>query len=243
LVFLLKFTGKRFRIVRNDKGDSMNKQLIFGIIICLILVGAIVGYLTWQNQKQEANFIEEVDRKLSDEDRKIYEDRLIEAKKFIAEAQDNQAKSDALIYKAVQLSGLGKLAFARDVFLQAADVNPENFNIYIHLHLVYFEMEDFKSAESSIRESLRLNANNPDAWKKYILLEIEKFDRPESEIRELYGQAEGAVREKTDIYTDYARYLETIGDKAGAIQQWQKAAESYPENKDLYEGEIERLSS
>ena len=116
----------------------MNKQLIFGIIICLILVGAIVGYLTWQNQKQEANFIEEVDRKLSDEDRKIYEDRLIEAKKFIAEAQDNQAKSDALIYKAVQLSGLGKLAFARDVFLQAADVNPENFNIYIHLHLVYF---------------------------------------------------------------------------------------------------------
>src|SRR3989344_987722 len=220
-----------------------NKQLIFGVIIAILLLGGFIGYNRWSESRKQASFIQEVDRKLSDEDRKIYETRLVEAEKYIAEAQGPQAKSDALIYKAVQLSGLGKLAFARDVFLQAADVNPENFNIYIHLHLVYFEMEDFKSAESSIRESLRLNANNPDAWKKYILLEIEKFDRPESEIRELYGQAEGAVREKTDIYTDYARYLETIGDKAGAIQQWQKAAESYPENKDLYEGEIERLSS
>src|SRR3989344_4050754 len=138
-----------------------NKQLIFGVIIAILILVGFIGYNRWSESRKQASFIQEVDRKLSDEDRKIYEDRLIEAEKFIAEAQDNQTKSDALIYKAVQLSGLGKLASARDVFIEAANVNPENYNIYVHLHQVYFEMEDYKKAEKSIQKSLELQPNNP----------------------------------------------------------------------------------
>src|SRR3989344_2084413 len=115
----------------------MNKQVILGITICVILVVGLSGFVVWQNNQKQASFIQEVDRKLSDEDRKIYEDRLIDAEKYISEAQDNQAKHDAIIYKAVQLSGLGKLAFARDVFLQAAELVPENFNVQVHLYQVY----------------------------------------------------------------------------------------------------------
>src|SRR3989338_1336909 len=220
-----------------------NKQIILGIIICLILAGGIAGYSIWQNQTEQPSFTEEVDRKLTAEDRKIYEDRLREAEKFIAEAKDNQEKSDALIYKAVQLSGLGQLAFARDVFLEAAKVNPENFNIYVHLYQAYFEMEDYKQAETSIQKSLELQPNNPDAWIRYILLEVEKLNKPESEIRGLEAQAEVAVKVKTDIYTSFAGYLEKIGDIEGAIKQWEKAIEGFPDNKDIYEAEVNRLES
>ena len=219
----------------------MNKQLIFGIIIAILVTGAFIGYNQWSKSKKQTSFLQEVDRKLSDEDRKIYEDRLVEAEKFIAEAQNNQDKSDGLIYKAVQLSGLGKLALAKDVFLQAADIKPENFNIYVHLYQVYFEMGNYKQAEASIQKSLELQPNNPDAWKKYILLEVEKFNKPESEIIGLYAQALAAVQDKTDIFTDFAGYLEKIGDIEGAIKQWQKAMESYPVNAEVYQGEINRL--
>ena len=200
-----------------------------------------MGFDVWQEQQKQVSFIEEVDRKLTAEDRKIYEDRLVEAEKFIAEAKDNQEKSDSLIYKAVQLLGLGKLAQARDVFLEAAEVNPENFNIYVHLYQAYFEMEDYKQAESSIQKSLELQPNNPDAWIRYILLEVEKLKKSERVIRDLYAQAEQAVKVKTDIYTSFAGYLEKIGDIEGAIKQWEKAMESFPENKELYEAEIQRL--
>ena len=218
-----------------------NKQLIFGVIIAILLLGGFIGYNRWSESRKQASFIQEVDRKLSDEDRKIYEDRLVEAEKFIAEAQDNQAKSDALVYKAVQLSGLGKLALARDVFLEAAKVNPENFNIYVHLYQVYFEMGDYKQAESGIQKSLELKSDNPDAWTRYILLEVEKFNRPEREIRDLYAQAGEAVLEKSDIYTSYARYLEKIGDLQGAKEYWQKAIESNPTGRNIYEAEIKRI--
>lgn len=218
----------------------MKRNLIIGIIISLLILG---GVAFWATTRPGPNIVQEVDRKLTAEDRKIYEDRLVEAEKFIAEAKDNQAKSDALIYKAVQLSGLGRIAQARDVFLEAASVNPENYNIYVHLYQVYFEMGDYKQAESSIKKSLELQPNNPEGWRKYILLEVEKFNRRERKIRDLYSQAEQAVRAKIDIYTDYARYLEKIGDIEGAIKQWEKAKESFPDKKDLYEKEIKRLEN
>ena len=221
---------------------SMKKQQILAIIACLLIVGGFVGYNQWNKYKKQTSFIQEIDRNLSPEDRKVYEDRLVEAEKYIAEAADNQAKSDALIYKAVQLSGLGQLALARDVFIEAANANPDNYNIYVHLYQVYFEMGDYKQAESSIKKSLELQPNNPDGWRKYILLEVEKLRRPEREIRGLYAQAQQAVKEKTDIYTDYARYLENIGDIGGAIEQWQKAQAAHPENYNLYEREIQRLN-
>ena len=146
-----------------------------------------------------------------------------------------------MIYKAVQLSGLGKLALAKDVFLQAADIKPENFNIYVHLYQVYFEMGNYKQAEASIQKSLELLPNNPDAWTRYILLEVEKLNKPDSEIRGLYAEAEQAVREKTDIYTDWARYLEKIGDLQGAKEYWQRAVESNPTGRNIYEAEIKRI--
>lgn len=223
------------------KSIGGNKQLIFGILIAIILLGAVIGFTVWQEQQKQTSFIEEVDRKLSDEDRKVYEDRLVEAERFIAEAKDNQEKSDALVYKAVQLSGLGKLAEARDVFIQAAEVNPENFNIYVHLYQVYFEMGNYQQAEASIQKSLELLPNNPDAWRRYLLLAVEKLDWSESEIRDLYALAEAAVKEKTDIFTSFAGYLESIGDISGAIEQWQKAQEAHPESYEIYEAEIQRL--
>ena len=217
------------------------KQQILAIIACLLIVGGFVGYNQWNKYKKQTSFIQEIDRNLSPEDRKVYEDRLVEAEKYIAEAQDNQAQSDALIYQAVQLSGLGQLALARDVFLEAVDINPENYNIYVHLYQVYFEMGDYKQAESGIQKSLELKSDNPDAWTRYILLEVEKFNRPEREIRDLYAQAGEAVLEKSDIYTSYARYLEKIGDLQGAKEYWQKAIESNPTGRNIYEAEIKRI--
>ena len=220
---------------------SMKKQQILAIIACLLIVGGFVGYNQWNKYKKQTSFIQEIDRNLSPEDRKVYEDRLVEAEKYIAEAQDNQAKSDALIYKAVQLSGLGQLALARDVFLEAVDINPENYNIYVHLYQVYFEMGDYKHAVSSIKKSLELKPNNPDAWKKYILLEKEKSKLSNGEINDLYFQALQKTLGHVDIHTSYAVFLEEIGNLEWAKDHWQKAIAAYPTNRVIYEAEIARL--
>ena len=102
-------------------------------------------------------------------------------------------------------------------------------------------MGDYKQAEASIQKSLELQPNNPDAWRRYLLLAEKKLDWSESGIRDLYVVAETAVRDKTDIYTSFAGYLEKIGDIEGAIEQWERAREVYPENKEVYEAEIARL--
>ena len=223
----------------------MNKQIISGIIIVIIIAGVFIGFSVWQNQQiqaqKQANLIQEIDRNLTEEDIQIYQDRLIEAEKYIVEATNDQDKHDALIYKAVILQGLGKLAQARDVFLEAAELVPENYNVFVHLYQVYLEMNDYEQAEKSIQKSLELQPNNPDAWKKYIILERERFDRQQSEIRKLYLEAEEKTKPNTDILTDYATYLESIGDTDTAIEYWRKAQKAQPEDYEIYNAEIKRL--
>lgn len=216
------------------------RNLVIGVSVLILAAGGFWIYKDTR-QKPQDNFINQIDRKLTAEDRKIFEDRLVLADQYIADAKDDQAKFDALFYKGAQLQALGKLAEARDVFLIAANVEPENYNIYVSLYLVFLDMTDYKSAETNIKKSIEKKSVNADAWKRYILLEVEKFQMPDVEIRKLYAQALQQAQPNIDVITDYAVYLEKVGDLEGAKEYWQKAIEAYPVNKVLYQQEIERL--
>jgi tetratricopeptide (TPR) repeat protein len=58
---------------------------------------------------------------------------------------------------------------------------------------------------------------------------------------DLYTQALKSTGDNIDIVTVYAQFLWKIWKKEEAIKYWNKAIESYPEGKELYQAQIEQL--
>lgn len=219
----------------------MKKQVIIGIVLTLLIAGGFVGYNKWAAYQKEQRLVKEVDRKLTEAERKIYEDRLVEVEKRLQNPKDDGEKTELLWFKAVQLQGLGKLAEARQVLLTAIEFNPKEYDLFVSLHLVYLEMTDFEEARTAIIKATVLSPQDPDGWRRYILLEQEKFDSSPEHIKSMFAEALTKTNDHVDMVKLYAGYLEKIGDYSAAISYWEQAIQKFPSSREIYQKEIERL--
>lgn len=225
----------------------MNKQVKIGVSISLFLiflVGAIAGLNYYLTHK---DIVKEKDPGLTQEERKIYEDRLSEARTKLNDpgVTDDQ-KFNLYMQEGFQLYGLGKYVEATDAFTKASEIHKQDANPYIALYQVQFDMNDNKGAKASIKKSLELKNDSADIWKKYIGLEIDRFEISNEKADGLFQQAIEATKNNSsqiDIITTYAQFLETVGNIQGAIDNWQKAIQLNNSNSAVYEQEIQRLKS
>src|SRR3989344_2008080 len=86
---------------RDRQGTAFGgkKQIILGTSAVIILAGALIGYSLWQNQQTRTDLVLEIDRNLTAEEKRIYEDRLVDADKRLNEAASDQDRFDLLVYK------------------------------------------------------------------------------------------------------------------------------------------------
>lgn len=193
------------------------------------------------------SFVTEKDPKLTAEERKIVEDRLADVQKKLAEMKD-AADADIEKYSLTmqlgfQKNALGKLGEARDAFLAAAKLQPENYTAIAALFHIYLDMGDNDSALAGIKKAIELKPENAELWRQYIQIEKEKFSASDEKIEEIFSDAIKKTNSSVDIITVYAQFLESKGDLMGAIEQWKKAIAGFPANKDLYQEEINRMES
>lgn len=227
----------------------MRTKIVIAVILTLAVAAAVVVFINFQGSpsREPAKTVEpallpNVDRKLSEEDKKIYADRLLDVEKRLLESKDEQTKFDLLMFKGFQLQGLGKLGEAATVFLEAAGTKPGNYDVYISLHLVYLEAGEYKTARQYILKSISLKADNTNSWNRYILLEKERFNSSYDHIDPIYQEALEKTGNNIDMLVTYARFLDESGKTERSIEYWKKAAEANPASKNLYQEEIDRLS-
>lgn len=222
------------------------KKIILAAVVIILAIAGIFYYNKIKNRNENAkpNFITEKDPNLTAEERKTAEDRLAAVEEKIKNPPEGTAVIEkygwnlqAGLYKL----NLGKFLEAKNYFLTASGLQPDDYTSYMGLYEAYLRMTDYDSARENIKKALALNSGNLNIWQKYIQLEKEKFDPATGQMEQIFSQALKSTRDNIDIITAYAQYLEEKGELKGAMVQWKKAAIINAANKDVYQAEISRL--
>lgn len=227
----------------------MNKKIILVLIIIILVIYGAVFLNKKDDKPNDASvnltFITVKDSNLTEEEKRIIEDKVADIQKKIAEIEDGNDKEryNLIMQLGFQKNVLGKLAEARDAFLKAAKIQPEDYTAPIALFHIYADMGDNQSARESIEKAIQLQPEKADSWRQYIQFEKERFGATNEKLEEIFLEAMAKTNSSVDIITVYAQFLEEKGDLRGAIEQWKKAIAAFSQNKDLYQQEISRLES
>jgi tetratricopeptide (TPR) repeat protein len=137
---------------------------------------------------------------------------------------------------------LGLYEEALAVLDKVKDENQDQPALWQRYALIYRDMGDPDKARDNAKRALDLDKTVPQYWLTYIETEILAREAP-GIIKGLYQEALQNTANNIGIITAYAVFLEINGDKQGAIEQWQKAIEVFPQGKADYEAQIARLQT
>lgn len=224
----------------------MKKEIKSGLVAVILVVLAMAGWVGFDYYREQKAIITEVDRKLSVEERQIYENRLAEADRRLGENPDKQTTHDLYMQKGFDLQGLGHLAESLIYFEMARDLIPTAANPYKAMYNAQLEMNNNRGALKSIQKAVELNPREADIWKKYILIKEERFGASTQELTSLFRQGLEETRSGMsypDMVTAFAVFLEKIGDYAEAIKYWEIAIEVNPQGREVYQQEIDRIKT
>jgi len=216
----------------------MNKNLLK---IGLSIFAIILGFFLLVQPLNKNNSIEEKEPNLTTEERLLIENRLQEVQKKLFEATTENEKFNAQMQIGFQQYGLGQYKEAKETFLKAADLEPDNYVVYVALYQVELDRQDNQSARKNIKKALALKEENPDLWRKYIQLETDRFFANDDQLKDLYLEALTRTNSHVDMLAFYAQFLEKSNDLKSALDIWKKAYEQIPDP--LYQEEIERLEA
>ncbi len=224
----------------------MNNTTKISIIVCILLVLGVAGYVVYSDKHKDDAFVKEVQRNITPEDRKVYEDRITDTKTKLESTTDAPARYDFYLYLGYTEYALGHLQSSKEYFEEALKINKEQYDVYNGLFQTQVDMKDNEGAESSIKKAISIRKGNAELWRKYIQFKM-NIGANNDEINGLFVSAENDTRmngdksNNTDIYTFYAPWLEKIGSYQAAIDYYNKAIDANPDRKPLYQAEIDRI--
>ena len=215
--------------------------IIISLIILMLAVGAVVVYQATRKKPQAPNFIMEKDWHLSAGDQKIYEDRITAIMLKLSTATEDAIKFDLYSQLGFAEYGLGNLEASKGYFEQAIRISSDQYGVHLGLFQTLVEMQDNQGAEDSIKQAISIKPQDPDFWRKYIQLEIDRFHAADDQINVLFEEALNKTQSHIDVVTFYATWLEKVGNLHRAKELWQAAIEINPDKKAIYQQEIKRL--
>lgn len=128
-------------------------------------------------------------------------------------------------------------------YLKEAVSLQKNDRIHRSLFTVYLAMKNYPEAEKAIQNALKYNKSIPNHWVEYAQFEQYYMNASFEKVSAIYEEALIATKENIDVIVSYASYLVEKNQNQEAIKYLKKAIEVYPQNKDIYQAEIDRLSS
>jgi tetratricopeptide (TPR) repeat protein len=114
---------------------------------------------------------------------------------------------------------------------------------YAGIYTVRTAQGDWTGAMIALDQAISVSPTNTDYWVWKLQILDEKMGTSFAEQKKVYEEGLIKTNPKTrvNLVTNFARIVETNGDDAYAVSLWQKAIELYPQNKDTYQSEIDRL--
>ncbi len=220
---------------------SKVKVVGFVLLIVLIAIGVFVGAKVILKQRSLI-LVKQVS--ISAEDKRIYEDRIqkrLEGMKTIA-LGDNLERGNYYLSIANDQMSLGLLGEAEKSIKEAVKLSPENPAFLQAYATILDQMNNSEDAIGVIDKALTIRPQVLDYWNLKVTI-MQHLDMDIKEIKSVYEEAIQKVDPTINAITAYARYLESIGDTQGAIDQWNAAITKNADGKSMYQPEITRLTS
>jgi len=220
---------------------SKVKIVGFVLLIVLIAIGVFVGAKILLKQRSLV-LVKQV--LISTEDKKIYEDRIqkrLEGIKTIA-LGDNLERGNYYLSIANDQMSLGLLGEAEKSIKEAIKLSPGNPAFLQAYATILDQMNNSEDALGVIDKALTIRPQVLDYWNLKVTI-MQHLDMDIKEIKSVYQEAIQKVDPTINAITAYARYLESIGDTQGAIDQWNAAITKNVDGKSMYQPEITRLTS
>ncbi|MBX4204973.1 MAG: tetratricopeptide repeat protein [Candidatus Doudnabacteria bacterium] len=220
----------------------MPTRVKIGLALCIAVVLGFAGYAAYQKGNVNESFVKEINRNLSAGDRKIFEDRVADAKQKLASTQTDDERFGWQMQIGYNLEALGTLSEAQEAFEQAGKIKPDEATSYAALSQVQQERGNYEGAKESIKTAISKQSTNPQYWKNYAQLEIQYLHASNDIISALYSEAVVKTNNNIDIITTYADWLEKAGNLQGSKEYWQKAIVINPAGKKIYQAEIDKIN-
>lgn len=116
--------------------------------------------------------------------------------------------------------------------------------VYSGMFNVYSAQSNWPKALEVLDKAISLNQINTDYWKWKITLMDERMNSSFTELKDIYteGFNKSLPKSRINLVVYFAKVSENNGQKLEAIKLWQKAMELSPDNKNIYQTEIDRLN-
>lgn len=225
----------------------MKNYKVILVFILLVLVSAFVFWKQKQNGVSQQNGLINKSRNLTEEQKGVYLDRIQKANHFAkninpADVNFKQLLLNNYIYLGQQYFGLGELQKSKEMFEQSITYNSTEPQSYVGLAMVYEDAGDTNSQAEALKKAVELAPQNSDIWVRY--LNVKKQNGSTNpEMHELYKTALEQTKRKADIIISYANFQAGIGNTKEAIALWQEVILQFPENKAIYQAEINKLKN
>ncbi len=226
-------------IIQLNKDKTRN--IIIAVIVLILVVGGIFYYKISQKnttevsgEKQEAGTI--------NENKSILEENTNIPNNTPQIISVDNTKFDTLLQNGSKAFMDKNYSLAIKIYNEALSLDDSHV-VYIRLYSVYNAQGEIKKAEDMLNKAIVKNPSYTDYWTTKLLFLDEKTNMSFVDLKMVYedGMKKVDSRTKVNLVTVFARIAENKNEKQEAITLWQKAIELHPENKDIYQAEIDRL--
>ncbi|MCM2338837.1 MAG: hypothetical protein NDI62_00045 [Burkholderiales bacterium] len=140
-------------------------------------------------------------------------------------------------------------AFVKKEYQKSLDYYNESLKYknsdisYAGMFSVYSVKGETAKAVEMLDKAIKLNPSYTEYWNWKLIILEEKTSASFADLKKIYedGLTKVDYKTKVNLVTFFANIAERFNQKEEAISLWTYAQELYPQNKTLYQGEIDRL--
>ncbi|HAS81045.1 MAG: hypothetical protein UR25_C0005G0041 [Candidatus Nomurabacteria bacterium GW2011_GWE1_32_28] len=141
-------------------------------------------------------------------------------------------------------------AFVKKEYQKSLDYYNESLKYknsdisYAGMFSVYSAKGETAKAVEMLDKAIKLNPAYTEYWNWKLIILEEKTSASFADLKKIYedGLTKVDYRTKVNLVTFFANITERFNQKEEAISLWTYAQELYPENKEIYQKEIDRLT-
>ncbi len=214
-----------------------NKKKIIITILSLLIVAVLVFLYTKNNKKEN----------ITQEDNSKNEELNLEKtdKEDVVESVEKQVSTK----KYQEFMDLGDSSVNKKDYSSAISYYKKALSfgekdvVYAKIYNAYLASKDIKNATIALNKAITINPEYTlyHIWSLELQRSVVSYDK----LVEIYkdGYLKSIKESKVNLITSFARISEELGKNDEAINLWKDAQIVSPDKKDMYQAEIDRISS
>jgi tetratricopeptide (TPR) repeat protein len=206
---------------------NREKILLKLVFVALLVVLAYGGFFVYQKLQQDIVVIPNI----SDEFKQELQNELATKEAFLL---DNPENLDTILEVGIISQKLGLYSKAQRNFKQALKINNVDYISYMYLGILYDEMGNYDDSNKMLRIATQIEPRDPLPFQALINLYKQHFPGESNELDGIFRAASDYTQD-SEIWIEYAQFLEDRGQIRDAWIYWQEVIGEDPTNTQAIE--------